>query len=704
MASPAAEFGEETAVPAIRPDLTISEASYDASGSAGIIIYDPLRHRFYRLPEDAARMLATWSLGKAGDIAVAAGVGTKDVEELIGFLASSRLTQLPMGGVQGLEHEFSQGEKSISESVVHNYIFFRFPLFNPTRFLDATLPIARMVASRPSVTLIAIIGLVGFYFAARQWDIFVATFFDFFSLDGLALYSTTLVGLKIFHELGHGYMARHFKCRVPVMGVAFMVLAPMLYTETSDAWRLKDRRQRLLIDAAGVLVEMAIAAIALFLWAFLPIGPWRSICYFIAATAWIMSVVVNLSPFMRFDGYHMLADSLGMFNLGPRSFALGSWRLRQILFAPLEAPPEQLPHRLQLGLTYFAWGTWIYRLSLYLGIAYTVYKMFPKAVGIPAGIIEIWFFTAAPIIRELKEWQAMGFRDLFSTARSKVSFAVVGALLVLMALPLNRSVSIPAVLLPAQEAWVYPPESAQIETIYAKAGQTVREGDVLVRLQSTDIEQKWKLATLRYVMSDAKLARIAADQKDRAGSIILTQERQAAIDEIEGLRQRINHLEIRAPFSGLVTEVTQGLRAGTWVGREGLLLHLVASQGAVVAGLVSERESARLSLGSAGRFIAESGEGGGLNAELVAAGSPGGEGMEMSYLSSLHGGAIAMAPAQGQGKAMPMSGVLPVRFVAEGEAPAHAERGTLTVAARPVSFLSLAFGRLVSVMLRESGF
>ncbi len=87
------------------------------------------------------------------------------------------------------------------------------------------------------------------------------------------------------------------------MGVAFMVLAPTLYTDASDAWRLKERRKRLLIDAAGVLTEMAIAAIALFLWAFLPNGPWRSAMFFISATAWIMSVAVNLSPFMRFDGY-----------------------------------------------------------------------------------------------------------------------------------------------------------------------------------------------------------------------------------------------------------------------------------------------------------------------------------------------------------------------------------------------------------------
>jgi hypothetical protein len=135
-----------------------------------------------------------------------------------------------------------------------------------------------------------------------------------------------------------------------------------------------------------------------------------------------------------------------------------------------------------------------------------------------------------------------------------------------------------------------------------------------------------------------------------------------------------------------------------------LLLHLAAPDNAVVAGLVSERESARIALGNEARFVAENGAASPVLAILMATGSPGGEGVEMSYLSSLHGGAVAMAQMPGQGKAVPISGVLPLRFSAEGAAPKWATRGTLTVSAEPVSFLSQSFGRIVSVFMRESGF
>jgi putative peptide zinc metalloprotease protein len=163
-------------------------------------------------------------------------------------------------------------------------------------------------------------------------------------------------------------------------------------------------------------------------------------------------------------------------------------------------------------------------------------------------------------------------------------------------------------------------------------------------------------------------------------------------------------LELRAPFDGLVSEVTQGLDTDVWVGRDSLLLHMTANNGAVVAGLVNERESARLKLGAEGRFVPEIGSGSAVDGILTLIGNPGGEGIEFRYLASTNGGAIAVAPAGAGSKPMPISGVLPVRFAVEGFAPPKAQRGTLTAAAQPTSFLGIIFGRVVLVFLRESGF
>ncbi len=140
---------------------------------------------------------------------------------------------------------------------------------------------------------------------------------------------------------------------MPIIGVAFLVLFPVLYTDTT----LKHRDQRLMIDVAGILTELAIAIIATMFWVFLPDGPMRSIAFTTSTLSWFLSLVINLNPFMRFDGYYILSDASGVENMQERSFAFAKWRMREVLFKPNIAPPEVLSTNLQRLLIYHAWGT-----------------------------------------------------------------------------------------------------------------------------------------------------------------------------------------------------------------------------------------------------------------------------------------------------------------------------------------------------------
>ena len=159
--------------------------------------------------------------------------------------------------------------------------------------------------------------------------------------------------------------------------------------------------------------------------------------------------------------------------------------------------------------------------------------------------------------------------------------------------------------------------------------------------------------------------------------IVLQQGRQTLVDELNSLAKREAKLELRAPISGVVGDA------------------IVAPQGAVVAGLVNERDQARLHIGQQAVFISEDGAEPAIEATLSEIGAPGSEGIESGYLLSLHGGAVAMV--QEGGRPVPVFGVLPVRFTADMPAPLRAERGTLTVSAESTIFLALGFGRFVSV-------
>jgi putative peptide zinc metalloprotease protein len=121
----------------------------------------------------------------------------------------------------------------------------------------------------------------------------------------------------------------------------------------------------------------------------------RQACFYLATTSWVLSLALNASPFMRFDGYFILSDLLDLPNLHERAGALARTALRRLLLGWPDPWPEPLPATLRNRLIAFAWVTWCYRLTVFLGIALVVYHLFFKALGVALFLVEIVFFIAA---------------------------------------------------------------------------------------------------------------------------------------------------------------------------------------------------------------------------------------------------------------------------------------------------------------------
>ena len=132
--------------------------------------------------------------------------------------------------------------------LLHGYLFVRLPLVRPNRFLQKTEPLTRIFFTKSWWVFILICTLAGLFLTSRQWDQFTHTFSHFFSLQGLFYYALALSFVKCLHELGHGYAATRYGCRIGTMGIALIVLFPVLFTDTTDSWKLDSRRKRLIIS------------------------------------------------------------------------------------------------------------------------------------------------------------------------------------------------------------------------------------------------------------------------------------------------------------------------------------------------------------------------------------------------------------------------------------------------------------------------
>jgi len=699
-------------LPRLREDVSLLPGPAEADGSPTWTIYDPVRHRYFRFGQAGFEFLARWGgLSGAALLEQIANTTTRvttpgELEQFIRFLRANTLLSCDdPASVKMLANMALKAKPSWAMWLLHNYLFVRIPLFRPDRFLKRTLPWVQPLLDRRFVCLVLVLGGVGLVLALRQWDQFLHTFQHFFSFEGAVAFSVTLAGVKTCHELGHAWTAKRFGCRVPTMGIALMVLMPVLYTDVSDAWRLVARRPRLLIGGAGMLTELALALIATFLWSFLPDGPLRSAAFLVATTTWITSLAVNLSPFMRFDGYYLLADWLGVSNLQPRSFALARWHLRRLLFGFDDPPPEAFPPRQRVILIAYAWATWLYRLALFAGIALLVYHFFIKVLGIFLFAVEVGWFIALPIVRELAEWarQRGHLRWNVQTGRTALGLAL---LIWLVVWPWHSQVSVPAVLRAADYAIIFPPSPARIVEMAVETGQTVIAGEVLYRLEAPELTFRLRSARDQQRTLEIQIGRQAGSLETRDNITVLREQLSASLATQAGLLARIERLTLRAPFAGVIADLPPELRPGQWIKADQPLGTVVGPAAAELRGYVSAQDVARIVQGAHGRFMPDDPSRPSLDVAITELAHINVAALDVPMLASTQGGPIAVQPVGRNGALVPTTAMYRVslRPITPGPAPVQVIPGTVLVEGEARSLIARIARGAAAVFIRESGF
>lgn len=699
-----ADLKSESVLPALRKELQLKPGIRELDGSKTWTLFDPLRHLYFQLDNKNLQILNCWSEGTAGDIVERlkdSAVTLDDIEGLLRFLWKNSLTVMPPNNQ--LDFFMAQFEKKSQKPIqrlLHGYLFVRLPLFRPHRFLKKTEPLSRVFFTRTYWFFVVLCALVGLFLTSRQWDQFVHTFSHFFSLEGLIYYGLALAFVKCLHELGHGYAATRYGCRITTMGIALIVLIPVLFTDTTDSWKLTSRRKRLIITGAGVAVELSLAAIATLMWAFLEDGPLRSTAFFVATTSWTMSLLINLNPLMRFDAYHFLSDALGVQNLQSRSFEFGRWRLRETLFGLGEPPPEAMFNHMRRGLTVFAWMTWIYRFFLFLGIALLIHSFLFRPFGSVLAGIEILFFIAIPIMNEMKQWWLRKAQILASPS-SWVSASVVAVLLMALLVPWQSTIRMPAVIESAQQAPLFSPGVAQISHLHVKSGEYVQQGDTLISLESASLNNQIVEAQRRIELMRALLNRVAADVSDRGQKIVHETELRQWQEALAGLQEEKDLLKIAAPFDGVVAEISSDLHQGRWVSDQTRLGTLVTQTKSQIRGYVSAADLGRIGEGGEALFIPDVPEQQRTTGVISIVDTANAQHLTIPELTSHYDGAIAVNKVDD--KLEPLKAWYHISVEVNDETPAvsQAVRGTLLAQGAAESLALRFWRRAVHVILRE---
>jgi len=323
--------------------------------------------------------------------------------------------------------------------------------------------------------------------------------------------------------------------------------------------------------------------------------------FLLATTTWISALLVNFNPLMRFDGYFILSDWLDIPNLHDRAFALARWHSRQTVLGVSEKPPEVLPAKTRRVLIVLAWVTWLYRLVLYLGIAFLVYHFFIKLVGILLFVVEMWWFILKPISRELSTWWERR-AEWRGGRRVRINAIIAGAMLVLLFAPLPTRVRATAILSPEQLSRIYAPEAGRL-AISPSTGADVSAGQTIAVIESVSVDRQRNLLEAKVDALQQQFATAAFDEELRPQLLVLQSDLAAAEASLDSVSRQASRLDLRAPFAGQVVDVDPELSKGDWLAKGTQVAILTGRSGWRAVAYVSEDEAKRLSKGDRALFF-----------------------------------------------------------------------------------------------------
>ncbi|MDI1277185.1 HlyD family efflux transporter periplasmic adaptor subunit [Methylobacter sp.] len=697
-------------LPPLREELDLFPGPCAFDGSPTWTLYDPVNQHFYRIGRLENEILAHWELSSPEAISEQVSqyglftVSVDDILQLLQFLAGHNLLQVRgKEAVQRLVGQARAAHHHWFVWLIHHYLFFKIPLIRPDRLLALTYPALRWIY-RPMVlyVLMALV-LVNLYLLIDRWDMFSRTFLHFFSTEGFVYYAVALTLTKTLHELGHAYTAHRYGCRVSAMGVAFLVMMPVLYTDASEAWKLTSRRQRLAIGFGGIAAELGLAVLCTTLWHFLPDGPLRSSVFLMATTTWIMTLFINLNPLMRFDGYFLLSDYWGIENLQNRAFALGRWQLRRILFGFLDEAPERFPPHTQRLLLIYAWSIWIYRFFLFLGIALLVYHFFFKLLGLFLMMVEVGWFIMLPIVKEIKHWiehrQHMEWNRNTLTTLSAVLIAI-GILFI----PWQNRIEAPGLLKIAAHTELFMPLPAKLDKILVAKGETVKSGQALVQFSSPDLESKLeqskiKIDSLRWEQSFHGQEKSLSDRH-----LVVMSELESALSEYDSLMDERKRLTVVAPFDGEIIEINDQLNVGEWIAKDEPLLTVGQFDSYQIEAFLAEDHLGQIQPGAKADFYPEQLDWPGMPCRIIRIDNA--AAMQLPpVFTSRYNGSIAI---RGNNKEVlvPETSVYRVWLqpMETGEPIHRAIKGNVLIDGKPESVASFLWRQVAAVLIRESGF
>lgn len=531
------------------------------------VVKDPVALRYYQLREEEYAILRSLD----GRISLAEVVSRferrftprrvteNQVAQFLGNLHSLGLVLSEHSG-QGatLLQRGRERQRRMFRAGASNVLAVRLPGIDPQRLLDRVYPSLAWLFRPWCITGAVVLMFAALLTVLLQPGAVAARLPEmqaFFGPANLIWLVVCLGAVKILHELGHAVTCRHFGCRCHEVGLMFLVFAPCLYCDVTDAWTLTDKRQRMAVTAAGIYVELVLASMAALLWWLTAESLLHALCLNIMVLCSVNTALLNGNPLLRYDGYYLLSDWLEVPNLWQRSRTVLADAAGRLLLASPNKPalPEDRP--ILLGV--YGVLSIVYRLLVIVAILGLLYRVLrPMQLEILAHAVAamtIVGLLAGPLSACVRAGTVPRTEPRGRRGPLLLVLAAVAAAVCLIPLPCR--VRAPALIETVGVEHVYVTVPGRMVSA-CRAGQRVDEGDTLVELENDDLALEIATLTAQAAQQEVEVSSLEAR---RGNDPVAAAELPAAKELLAAIRSRLvarqeeaEQLIRKAPRGGIV--------------------------------------------------------------------------------------------------------------------------------------------------------
>ena len=463
--------------------------------------------------------------------------GQGEVIEMLAQLYQANM--LLYEGVEDGSKLFERDRKNTQKKVkstLLNIFFLRLPIFDPEPMLRRFKWVGSLVFSKFFFVVWLAAIIVAAKYGIENFDTLKDQAQGFLAPSNIGWVYVCTVLVKVLHELGHSFAVKKYGGEVHTIGIMFMMLVPLPYMDATASWSFRKKRHRAFVGAAGMLCEFFIASIAMIIWANVGGGLVKGLAYNVLVMTSVSTVLFNINPLMRFDGYYILTDLLDMPNLQQHSVMHLKYLLERFVFRKQDSQKVAETWSEAVIYTIYGISSAVYRFFLFAGFIIAASQHY-LILSVIMGVMLLLSMIVMPVGKFLKY-------VFYSPALTRVRLRAVTVSLVffgslfaaLFYIPVPDTFTAPGVLEAKQFEDTIVATSGRVSKVYRKSGDAVASGDTLIVLENEEID----------FSMDEKNAEIAEAMQQYYKALNETPENMLPLEKrIDVLRQELDEIKLQ---------------------------------------------------------------------------------------------------------------------------------------------------------------